>query len=590
MLGSTRRGCTLALALIALALGCSGLPREGAPPEAAEPAADRIFLGDVVTIDAEGTVARAVAVKGGRVLLVGDEQEVLQHRGRQTEVVDLAGGALLPGFIDPHSHLMAHAVPITGWVNVARPPVGEVENIPDLLAALDARARKIAAKSGEWIVAWGYEKEGLAEGRELTRDDLDARFPHNPVAVIHVSSHGAVLNSAALRAVGIGAGTPTPPGGQIVRKPGSQEPAGLIMETAFFAAAAVFPQPSADQVLEGMRAAQLQYAANGYTTIQDGLTSAANLALLRRAAAEKRLFLDVVALPDARTFASIVGQPGITFGGAYQGHLKLGGVKSVVDGSAQARTAYFGESMLVPGPAGQRPWRGEPIESQSELDATFRLAYQNNVQTYTHANGDAAIDMVLAAHEAAGAPTGRRPVIIHSQFVRPEQLNSYARIGAVPSFFTNHAFFWGDVHVKNLGQQRAFFLSPLRSAIARGLHFTNHSDYAVTPLDPMFILWTATERTSRSGAIIGPDERISVAEALRAITIDAAYQYFEEDTKGSIEPGKLADFAILDRNPLDATGQALRSIRVRETIKEGETVYKLAEPEEPEAAEPDTAE
>jgi len=178
-------------------------------------------------------------------------------------------------------------------------------------------------------------------------------------------------------------------------------------------------------------------------------------------------------------------------------------------------------------------------------------------------------------------------VIIHSQFVRPEQLNSYARIGAVPSFFTNHAFFWGDVHVKNLGAERAAFLSPLRSAIARGLHFTNHSDYAVTPLDPMFILWTATERTTRSGVVLGPDERVTVAEALRAITIDAAYQYFEEASKGSIEPGKLADFVILDRNPENATGQALRSIRVLETIKEGETVYKAEEPEETEEPAPE---
>jgi len=572
-------------ALAALVLGCSSLPREGAPPETREPAADRIFLGDVLTIDANGAVARAVAVKDGHVLVVGDEQSVLQHRGRQTEVVDLGAGALLPGFIDPHSHLLGHAVPITGWANVSRPPVGEVENIPALLAALEAHAKKIGVAPGSWIVGYGYDVEGLSEHRELTRDDLDARFPKNPVAVIHVSSHGAVLNSAALRAVGISAQTPTPPGGQIVRKPGSQEPAGLVMETAFFAAAAKFPQPSAEQTLEGLRAAQLHYAANGYTTVQDGLTNAAGLGLLQRAAAEHRLFLDVVALLDARTFAVNVGKPGIVFGGAYQGHLKLGGVKSIVDGSAQARTAFFSEPMKVPGPNGQRGWRGEPILSQTELDATFRLAYQNGVQTYSHANGDAAIDMVLSAHEAAGAPQGRRPVIIHSQFVRPEQLNSYARIGAVPSFFTNHAFFWGDVHVKNLGLERAAFLSPLRSAITRGLHFTNHSDYAVTPLDPMFILWTASERTSRSGAVIGPDERITVAEALRAITIDAAYQYFEENSKGSIEPGKLADFVILDRNPLNATGAALRSIRVLETIKEGETVYKAEEPDE--TSEPD---
>jgi predicted amidohydrolase YtcJ len=574
----------------AFALACTGPLREGAPRETAEPPADRIFLGDVLTIDANNTVARAVAVKDGRVLIVGDEATVLRHRGRKTEVEDLAGGALLPGFIDPHSHLMANAVPITGWANLSRPPVGDVESIPRLLAALEAHAKKIGVGRNTWIVGYGYEKDGLAEGRDLTAADLDARFPNNPVAVIHVSFHGAVLNTPALRAVGIGAETPTPAGGQIVRKPGSQEPAGLILENAFFAAAAKFPQPSAEKMLDGLRPAQLHYAANGYTTIQDGLTSAPSLALLQRAAAEDRLFLDVVALPDARTFANIVGKPGIVFGGGYQKHLKLGGVKSIVDGSAQARTAFFSEPMKVSGPAGQRAWSGVPIVSKDELAATFRLAYQNHVQTYTHANGDAAIDMVLAAHDAAGAPPDRRPVIIHSQFVRPEQLNSYARIGAVPSFFTNHAFFWGDEHVKNLGQQRAWFLSPLRSAVARGLHFTNHSDYAVTPLDPMFILWTATERTSRSGAVIGPDERITVAEALRAITIDAAYQYFEEGSKGSIEPGKLADFVILDRNPLDATGAALRSIRVRETIKEGRTVYTSEDAEEPDQPAPEDTE
>ena len=198
-----RRNARRAVSLLALA--CTGPVREGAPPEAAEPAADRIFLGDVLTIDANGTVARAVAVKDGRVLLVGDEKTVLKHRGRETEVVDLAGGALLPGFIDPHSHLMAHGVPIMGWANVSRPPVGDVENIPRLLAVLDAHAKKIGMRRGSWIVAYGYDKEGLAEARELTRDDLDARFPNNPVAVIHVSSHGAVLNSAALRAVGISA-------------------------------------------------------------------------------------------------------------------------------------------------------------------------------------------------------------------------------------------------------------------------------------------------------------------------------------------------------------------------------------------------
>jgi predicted amidohydrolase YtcJ len=559
--------------LAALALACQGVP-EPAPTVDVEDAADRIYLGEIVTVDVEGSVAQAVAIRSGRILAVGNTDDVLARRGPETQVVDLQGAALLPGFIDPHSHFLMHGVPFSGFANVSRPPVGDVDSIPDIIAELKSLSRRRSAGPGDWLVAYGYEREGLAEGREVTRDDLDPHFRDNPVVLIHVSSHGAVLNSAAFEKAGIDASTPTPPGGLIVRKPGSNEPAGLVMETPFFELMAAFPQPSVEQMLAALRPTQLHYAANGYTTIQDGATNGHGVAILQRAAAEGLLFLDVVALPEMRTFPEIVGQPGIVFGGPYRGHLKLGGVKLVADGSPQGRTAYWTEPMLVPGPGGEQNWRGKPIVPQADLDAIMQLAYANDVQTFTHANADAAIDMFLAAHEAAGAPEGSRPVVIHSQFVRPDQLDAYARIGAVPSFFTNHAFFWGDVHVENLGRERAFFLSPLRSASARGIHFTNHSDYGVTPLDPFFVLWSATARTSRSGVVIGPDERVGVARALRALTIDAAYQYFEEDSKGSIEPGKLADFAILDANPLTTPPDSLRDIRVLETIKEGETVWR----------------
>jgi predicted amidohydrolase YtcJ len=578
-----RQMSPLLAACCVVALGCASPPAipEEAPPAAKEPAADRIYLGTIVTVDSVGRIAEAVAVKDGRILLVGDEGDVFEHRGRETEVVDLGGAVLLPGFIDPHSHIASHGIAITGWANVSLPPVGSVESIPDIVTKLEELKQASGAAPGDWLVAYGYDKDGLAEGREVTRDDLDPPFPDNPVLMIHVSSHGAVLNSKAFEMVGISAKTPTPPGGIIARKPGSREPAGLLMEMPFFMAVQQLPQPSVDQKLAALAPAQQNYAANGYTTVQDGATSAEDLALLERAADEGRLYLDVVALPNWQAFPALLKTPGVQWGGPYRGHLKLGGVKTVIDGSPQGRTAFFIEPMLVRGPGGQKNWRGEPILSQADVDEIFRQANAHGVQTYTHANADAAIDMFLSAWESIGAPEGRRPVVIHSQFVRPEQLAAYARIGAVPSFFTNHAFFWGDVHVENLGEPRAFFLSPLRSASERGIRFTNHSDFAVTPLDPMFMLWTATERVSRSGVVIGPEERVSIAEALRALTIDAAYQYFEEETKGSIEAGKLADFVILDRNPLDAPGDELRDIRVLETIKEGETVWSAADGEEP---------
>jgi predicted amidohydrolase YtcJ len=201
---------------------------------------------------------------------------------------------------------------------------------------------------------------------------------------------------------------------------------------------------------------------------------------------------------------------------------------------------------------------------------------KRDIRVYTHCNGDAAIDILLDACEAAGIKAGddRRDVVIHSQFMRPEQLDAYAKYGLTPSFFTAHAFFWGDVHVENLGRERAFFLSPMKSALAKGLHPSNHTDYSVTPMEPMRMVWSAVTRQSRSGTIMGPDECVSVWEALQAITINAAWQYKEEDEKGTLEAGKLADLVILDANPLTVAADDILNIKVVETLKEGVTVYK----------------
>lgn len=214
--------------------------------------------------------------------------------------------------------------------------------------------------------------------------------------------------------------------------------------------------------------------------------------------------------------------------------------------------------------------------SQEDYHALFKMARDAGARVYTHANGDAAIDMVLEAHEHFGidASDGLRNVVVHSQFMRPEQLDRYVGYGITPIFFTSHAFFWGDDHVRNLGEERAAWLSPMAAAQERGIRFTNHTDFNVTPLDPMMTMWSAVTRQSRSGKVIGAEQRVDPMTALEALTIDAAYQNFEEDEKGSIEPGKLADLVILSANPLTVAPDAIRDIEVVETIRKGETVYK----------------
>jgi hypothetical protein len=537
------------------------------------PAADTIFTGGpVVTMNDHAPSAEAVAVKDGRIVAVGGASDVRAAAGAGTRIVDLAGRTLLPGFIDGHSHFI-NAIRMASWANVSAPPAGKVRNIPELIEVLKAAKAKQQLKPGDWLVGYGYDGTTLEERRELTRDDLDPHFPDTPIMLLHVSLHGAVLNTAGFRKSNYDVFAPTPPGGMTARKPNSNEAAGLVMEHSFLPIYMQMPSPTEAQQLELFAAAQTHYASNGYTTTQDAPMEPATRPIYRKAAEQGRLVMDIVGYINWMEFPELLRTGGEPFKGPYRNRFRIGGLKVVSDGSAQGKTAFFTRPLLTPGPGGEKEWRGEPNVTPEELNALVKLAYDNDIHVMIHCNGDAAIDMALDAHEAAGAPSNRRTTIIHSQFVRPDQLELYVRYGMTPSFFTNHTFFWGEVHIENLGKERASFLSPTRAAIDRGLRFTNHSDFAVTPLDPLFILWTSVNRTSRTGQIIGPDQRLTPWEGLKALTLDAAHQYGEEATKGSLEVGKLADFVVLDRNPITVPPETIKDIKVTETFKEGRPIY-----------------
>ncbi|MCX5738352.1 MAG: amidohydrolase, partial [Proteobacteria bacterium] len=406
---------------------------------------------------------------------------------------------------------------------------------------------------------------------------LDADFPDNPLMVGHVSMHGAVLNSAALKQYGISAETKTPPGGIILRKPGTNEPAGLVMETAYLPIFASLPKPNAEQEVVWSRAGQMLYAASGITTAQEGATHAPELALMQRAAAGGASVIDVIAYPFVTDFEVVLERNPPATWGKYVNRVKIGGAKITLDGSPQGKTAYFTTPYLTGGPGGEKNWRGEPGFPEDEVKAFFKKVYDLGLPLNVHANGDAAIDMLLRAHEYAAAgdlAKQRHVTVIHSQFVRPDQLDRYLAYSITPSFYTEHTYYFGDTHVLNRGREQASFISPMRAAIDKGLRPTNHTDFVVAPLDQMFVIWTAVNRISRGGVIIGPDQRVTPMEALKAITINAAYQYAEEGSKGSLEPGKLADLVILDRNPLAVDPMTIKDIQVVETIKEGRTIYK----------------
>jgi predicted amidohydrolase YtcJ len=410
----------------------------------------------------------------------------------------------------------------------------------------------------------------------MTRADLDPAFPDNPVLAMHVSLHGAVLNTAGFKAAKFDLFAPTPPGGMTARKPDGKEAAGLVMEHSFLPIFMNMPAPSEQEQLDAFASAQSLYASNGYTTVQDAPMEPPTRPLYHKAAEQGRFFIDFVGYVNWLEFPDLLKTKAEPFKTGYHKHFRIGGVKAVGDGSPQGKTAFWTKPLLTPGPDGEKEWRGEPNITPEDLNKLVKLAYDNGIQIMVHCNGDATIDMLLDAHKAAGAPANKRTVVIHSQFVRPDQLDLYDKYDFLASFFTNHAFFWGDVHVENLGKERAYFLSPTQSAIARRIRFSNHSDFAVTPLNAMFILWTSASRTSRSGQVIGESERISPQDGLRALTIDAAYQYGEEADKGSLDLGKLADLVVLNRNPTKVPVDDIKDIKVLETFKEGKSVFRAA--------------
>ena len=576
LIQSGRLACLVLLALTLL--GCS--PGETPPPAKAEtntgPYAEQIFVGGpIVTMDPAHTDIQAVAVLGGKILAAGSRAEVEVLQDPDTEIIDLAGNTLLPGFIDGHSHF-AMAVNAASWANLSGAPVGKMTSIADVVAELVAQGEKNGSAVGDWLVGYGYDADTLSDGRQMTRDDLDAAFPETPVIAIHVSFHGAVLNSKAFELIGFDETTETPAGGVIVRREDSNEPLGLIMETAWFEAMAAMPKLEGEARFKNVRLAQEMYASFGITTAQDGASSMDDFQLYKEVAERGDFFIDLVALGGFGEIEEFFAEKSDYE--TYRGRLKLGGIKIVGDGSPQGKTAFFTQPYLTGGPGGEENWRGEPIVPQELMDQLLEAIYGAGMQAFVHANADAAIDILLNSHkkhlELAGEDS--RTVIIHSQFIRPDQLQDYAKFGMVPSFFTNHAYFWGDVHLENLGDERANFLSPLRSALDLGIRFTNHNDYIVTPLDQLFTVWSAVNRVSRSGKVIGPEQRITPEEALHAITLGGAWQYGEEASKGSISEGKLADLVILDGNPLTVDPMAIKDIRVLATYKEGEQIYAAA--------------
>ena len=558
-----------AVAAVALVAGTSA-------PALAQ-AADTVFVGDhIVTMDPERPAVTAVAIRDGVITAAGPRDAVMARRAEETRVVELGDRALLPGFIDTHGHFLGVGRGLD-TLSLHSPPVGDVTDVDGLVGKIRAWIAERDIPPGETVLGSGYDDSLLAERRHPTRDDLDRASTRHRIVLTHVSGHLRAANSAALAASGVTADTPDPPGGLIRRRAGSQEPDGVLEETAGGLVASGGPAPTAGELEALARRALEVYAAYGTTTVQDGSTGREVVRALRAAAAREPFAVDVAVFPRFRTMADAEG---VTYEPAYRGGLRVAGVKFSLDGSPQGRTAWVTEP-YAEGPPGAPPdYRAYGTLDPDAWRAGAAHLIGRGVPIIVHANGDAAIDLMLdgVASAVAGIDPmpDHRAVIIHAQLMRADQLDRAAALGAVPSFFSAHAFFWGDWHRRSFGEARGNNVSPVRWAIERGVPFTVHNDAPIVPPDIMRLVAITVNRSTRSGHVLGPHQRATVREALHAVTLGAAYQYFEEDRKGSITVGKQADLVVLDRNPLTVDPADLEHVAVLETFSRGRSVYSRA--------------
>lgn len=565
----------LTTAIVALT-ACNKTPSEVSAANDTANTADAIYSGgDIITVNDAQPNAEAIAVKDGKILFVGSLVEANKFKGTGTRSVDLAGKTLMPSFIDPHSHYI-NSLLVANQVKLYAPPVGPGKDVDSIIAALKQFAETRKIPKDELIIGYGYDDTVMPDGRLLNRDDLDAAFPNNPVRVDHVSMHGAVLNSLALKKYGYSAETKTPEGGVIVRKPGTNEPFGLIMETAYLPVVALSESMTPEQEITWSKAGQLLYAEAGITTAHEGATHLPQLEIMQRASDAGTNIIDIVAFPFITDLDKILEKFPVSSWGKYSNHFKIGGVKITGDGSPQGKTAFFTTPYLTGGPGGEKDWKGEPTFPAEMLTQAVKKVYALGVPLNYHANGDAAVDMLFKAHEIAA--TGdlskeRNVTVIHAQFTRKDQIPKYVEYHFRPSFYTLHTYYFADAHIANRGKEQAMYISPMRDAIDAGLHPTNHTDFVVAPLDQMFVLWSAVNRIARAGGEIGPDQRVTPMEGLKAQTLWVAEQYGEQASKGSLEAGKLADLVILNQNPLKVEPMTIKDIKVLETIKEGKTIF-----------------
>ena len=544
----------------ALGLG-SWLERGGEPRASRTSGPDLVLLnGRVYTVDDAQPRAEAFAVKNGRFVAVGSTDEIRGLVASGTDVIDAEGQTVTPGFIDAHSHPASAGLSQLLHVDVGLRGIAEIQEA--------LRARAAETPSGEWVIGVMYDDTKLAEGRPINRKDLDEAVPDHPVKVAHRGGHTGVYNSKAFEMAGVTAQTPDPEGGTFYREDG--ELTGKVAEKARYAIDGLIPSGSTrEERRDGVALISKKMAAAGLTSVHDVWADSEKLVAYQDAHEAGELRFRTYLFPGGQTdLYAALKTAGIRtgFGDAW---LRIGAVKYAADGSASERTMRM-----------STPYEGRPDDygiltmSQEEIDRAVEDARQHGFQIGIHANGDVAIEMVLNAYEEAQRRGGGdvRPRIEHCSLVNDDLLRRIKDVGAIPTPFYTYAHYhgnkWGEY-----GEEKLRHMFAHASFLEHGIPVAAASDYPPGPFPPMMAIQSMVTRKDMQGRVWGPNQRITVDQALRICTLNGAYASFEEDLKGSITPGKLADFTVLAEDPHDVDPDGIKEIAVVQTVAEGRTTH-----------------
>jgi len=549
------------------ALAAAGL---GLPTQAALAAAEPATLGAaapdyvvinarVFTIDNDQPFAEAFAVKNGRFVAVGSTSDVQNLATVGTEIIDAEGMTITPGFIDAHSH------PSGAGVNELVQVNADLRSIAEIKSALQERASTTPA--GQWIQAFKYDDTKLAEGRPLNRFDIDEVVPNNPVVVGHRGGHTGVYNSVALALAGITAETPDPDGGRFYRDDDGVL-TGLAAEEARYVFRDLIPSDSSrEQRREGVKLISQLMSKAGLTSVHQTGGGRNDMIAYQDAREAGGMYFRMYLFPRGRLFEDLVNA-GIRTGMG-DDVFRIGAVKFMADGSASERT------MRMSTPFEGTNDYGILTMSQEELHEAVENAHRNDFQIGIHANGDVTIEMVLNAYERAQTLWPRpdtRHRIEHCSLVNPTLLQRIKDLGVIPAPFYTYVHYHGNKWV-DYGEEKMQWMFAHKSFLDYDIPVAPASDYTPGPYEPLMALQSMVTRKDFDGRIWGPNQRITLDQALRICTMNGAYASFEENSKGSITAGKLADFVILADDPHEVDPDQIKNIEIVRTVVGGTTMY-----------------